>query len=338
MRFLARFLAFRRGPVPRAALLAALALLAAGGPGRAGILGPDSGNTEVANSAGPLGARSTTGTINFAVYKNSGLGGSDAFATGFAGLDGSGVTAFNAKSTTLGPAAHAGFDAHAQYLYLYQISNNGPGRITFDASLPVNAHNVTSYGVLFDGKAPLGLKDNRGLVSGQTLSYRGANNFGPETFALGPQQQQLLDRMGGNAPLGGSIGHLVGFTQNAAPTVLGSSANLAVDQPGISDNPQAYGRITLDLGATDLKVLFPRGNLKSGYTSELIYVTSNAPPGFATGSLFGDDGPGPAFGQLAAPSVNPVPAPPSVVLSALGITLFAGIHLLRRRAAAAPAA
>jgi hypothetical protein len=322
-----RFLAYRPEPVPRAALLAALALLAAGGPGRAGIVGPYSGNTEVANSAGPLGARSTTGTINFAVYKNSGLGGTDAFGTGWAGLDGSGVTTFNTKSTTLGPAAHAGFDAHAKYFYLYEISNNGPGRITVNASLPIHASAVTSYGVLFHGLTPLGLTDNRGPVTGQTLASSGANNFGPEAFAPGPHQQP-----------GGNLIHLVGFTQNATPSVLGSNANLAVDQPGVGYNPVAFRHITLDLGATNLAVDFPRGNMVAGFTSELIYVTSNAPPDFATGSLFGDDGPGPAFGTFAAPSLNPVPAPPSVVLSVVGITLFAGIHLLRRRPAAAAAA
>jgi hypothetical protein len=322
---------------PLTLLLAAVAVLTATPPGRAGILGPDSGNTEVANGTGNLNARSTTGTINFAVYRNSGHGGNDVFGTGFANFDVYGVTSFNTKSTNQGPAAHAGFDTHAQYLYLYQISNNGPGRITINASLPMNARYVTSYGVLFEGTQPLGLKDNRGLVTGQTVSYAGANNFGPETFAPGPQQQHVLDRYGVKLPPG-SFGPLVGFTQNASPNLLGSNANVAADQPGIAVNPKAFRSLTLDLGARDLLVDFPRGNLKAGNTSELLYVTSNVGPGFVPGSLFGDDGPGPAYGKIAGPSPNAVPAPPSVVLCLVGMALLAAFHGVGRWRAAARAA
>jgi hypothetical protein len=310
-----------------------IGLLAACPAARAGILGPDSGNTEVANGTGNLTSRSTTGTLNFAVYKNSGHGGNDVFGTGFNNLDLLGVTKFNTKSTNLGPSAHAGFDSHAQYLYLYQVSNNGPGRITVNATLPVDAKSVTSYGVLVDGKTPLGLKDNRGLVTGQTMSYNGANNFGPETFALTAQQQHLVSLQGGSLPpwAKGTIGQLTGFTQNANPNLIGSSAALAVAQPGIADDPKAFGRITLNLQANDLLVEFPRGQFGGGSTSELIFVTSNAPPTFGTGSLFGDDGPGPAYGLIAGPSPNAVPAPPSVVLCGVGLVVVAAAHGLRRR-------
>jgi hypothetical protein len=96
--------------------------------------------------------------------------------------------------------------------------------------------------------------------------------------------------------------------------LIGSSAALAVAQPGIADDPKAFGRITLNLQANDLMVEFPRGQFGGGFTSELIFVTSNAPPTFGTGSLFGDDGPGMAYGLIAGPSPNAVPAPPSVAL------------------------
>jgi hypothetical protein len=315
-----------------AASLTVLALTASPAA-HAGILGPDSGNTEVANGTGNLTSRSTTGTINFAVYKNSGHGGNDVFGTGFTNLDMLGVTKFNTKSTNLGPSAHAGFDSHARYLYLYQISNNGPGRITVNATLPVDPRSVTSYGVLVDHKTPLGLKDNRGLVTGATMSYRGANNFGPETFALTAQEQRLVSLHGGSLPpwAQGTIGQLVGFTQNANASLLGSGATLSAMQPGVADDPDAFGRITLNLQSNDLLVDFPRGAFGFGSTSELIFITSNSPPTFGNGSLFGDDGPGPALGQVAGPSFNAAPAPPSVVLCLLGVALFAAFHRVRRR-------
>jgi hypothetical protein len=291
----------------RSALLTWVSLATAGPPVRADILGPSSGNTTAASQNSP-NAHSATGTINFAVYKNNGGTGNDVFGTGFSSLDSSGVTAFNTKSTTLGPAANAAFDTHAKYLYVYQLSNNGPGRMSFNAMLPVNAKDVTSFGVLQNGKTPLGFTDAQGLVTGQYLASKGANNFGAETFS------------------GGSNSHLTGFVPNAPASLLGSPSTF---KPGIANDPNALGRIALELQANDLLVNFPH-SLHSGSTSELFYFTSNVAPTFLFGSLVNDDGMV-AVGQIAGPSGSVVPAPPALVLGLLGVAAFAAGGLRRRR-------
>jgi hypothetical protein len=296
----------------RSALFACVSLATAGPPARADILGPSSGNTTAASRNNP-GAYSATGTINFAVYKNNGGAGSDVFGTGFGGLDSSGVTAFNTKSTTLGPGANAAFDTHAKYLYVYQLSNNGPGRMSFNAMLPVNAKDVTSFGVLQNGKTALGFTDAQGLVTGQHLASRGANNFGAQTFS------------------GGSNSQLTGFVPNAAANLLGPGGTF---KPGIANDPNALGRITLDLQGNDLLVNFPH-SLKPGSTSELFYFTSNVAPTFLFGSLINDDGLV-AVGQIAGPSPlggpdpSVAPAPPALVLCLLGLAAFAAAAGLRR--------
>jgi hypothetical protein len=293
----------------RFALLACLAVPVLGPSARAGILGPDSGNTTAASQNNP-GANSVAGSINFAVYKNGGGSGNDVFGTGFANLDTSGVTTFNTKSTTGGPAANTPLDSHAKYLYVYQVSNNGPGHMSFNLTLPVNAAKVTSFGVLFNGKTPLGFTDSQGLVSGQYLASKGANNLGPETFS------------------GGANSHLTGFTPNAPGNLIGS--NVGGFNPGIANNPHAFSRISLDLQGSDLLVDFPHGSLKSGSTSELFYFTSNMAPSLFFGSLLNDDGMT-ALGQFAGPSPRVVPAPPSLVLCLLGVALFGVFHGFRRR-------
>jgi len=299
------------------ALLAGLALLVACPLGHAGILGPDSGNTTPTNNGAGLAA--TDGTINFAVYKNSGGAGNDVFGTGFSSLDTSGVTSHNSKSTSLGPTATTAFDTHAKYLYVYQVANNGTGRDVINATIPVaSAKNITSFGVLINGKTPLGFSDNSGLVTGQQLQSKGANNLGPDTF-------------GGHPP------QLTGFVQNAPANLIGS--NVALYNATVTNNSSAFNKIALDLQANELLASFGSIGLKSAYTSELFYFTSNVAPSFLFGQLTGEGGVGPdANGQIASPSGSVVPAPPSVLLCVLGIAVFGAVHGLRRwRAGALPA-
>jgi len=301
---------------PLMALLAGLALLVACPLGHAGIVGPDSGNTTATNNVPGLGA--TDGTINFAVYKNGGGVGNDVFGTGFANLDTSGVTSHNSKSTSLGPSATTPFDSHAKYLYVYQVANNGTGRDVINAIIPVaSAKNITSFGVLVNGTTPLGFSDNRGLVTGQQLQSRGANNLGPETFGGHPPQLQ-------------------GFVQNAPANLIGS--NVALYNAQVTNNSGAFRQIGLDLQANELLATFGSLGLKSAYTSELFYFTSNVAPSLLFGQLTGEGGVGPdANGMIASPSASVVPAPPAVVLCVLGIAMFGAVHGLRRwRAGALP--
>jgi hypothetical protein len=301
------------------AALASLALLVSGPLCHAGILGPDSGNSTASNGH-PAGLPFTDGTFNFAVYKNNGGPGNDVFGTGFANLDTSGVTSHNSKSTSLGPSATAPFDTHAKYLYVYQISNNGPGIDFFNTKIPVtSAKNITSYGVLVSGTTPLGFKYDGGLVNGQQLQSKGANNFGPATFGGNPSQ-------------------LTGFQQNAPARLIGS--NVGPSNPAIATNPGVFKQIGLDLQSNELIVSFGSKGLRSGNTSELFYFTSNAPPSLLFAELTGERGTGPsALGQVASPSASPLrsaaPAPPAVVLSLLGIAMFGAAYGLRRRRAGA---
>jgi hypothetical protein len=297
------------------AVLASLALLVSGPLCHADIIGADSGNSTASNG-GPHGSPFTDGTFNFAVYKNNGGAGNDVFGTGFANLDTSGVTTHNSKSTSLGPSATAPFDTHAKYLYVYQIANNGRGIDFINTIIPVaSAKNITSYGVLVNGTTPLGFKDNRGLVNGQQLQSKGANNLGAETF-------------GGNPP------QLTGFQQNAPANLIGS--NVGTFNPAITTNSGVFNQIGLDLQANDLIVSFGSKGLTHGNTSELFYFTSNVAPSFLFGQLTGERGEGPsALGQVATPSSSVVPAPPAAVLGLLGIAMFGTAYGLRRRRAGA---
>jgi hypothetical protein len=296
------------------ALLAGLALLLYCPESRAGILGPNSGNTTPTNNvAGPA---ATDGTVNFAVYKNSGGAGNDVFGTGFANLDNSGVTSHNSKSTSGGPPANAPFDTHAKYLYVYEVANNGSGKDVINAIIPTRTGTITSFGVLINGKTPLGFSDNRGLVNGQQLQSHGANNLGPETF-------------------GGSPTQLTGFQQNAPANLIGSNASLF--NPKVANNSGAFSQISLDLQASGLTVSFGKLGLKSAQTSELFYFTSNTAPGFLFGHLTAETGAHApdANGMLAS---NVVPAPPSLVLCVVGIAVVGAVHGLRRwRAGTLPA-
>jgi hypothetical protein len=299
------------------ALLAGLALLMACPLGHAGIIGTSSGNTTPTNNLPGLTA--TDGTINFAVYKNSGGVGNDVFGTGFANLDTSGVTSNNSKSTSLGPSATKPFDSHAQYLYLYQVSNNGSGRDVINAEIPVaSAKNITSFGVLINGKTPLGFSDNRGLITGQQLQSKGANNLGPETF-------------------GGSPPQLQGFVQNAPANLIGS--NVALFNAKVTSNSGAFSKISLDLQANELIANFGSLGLKSAHTSELFYFTSNVAPSFLFGQLTPETGAvaPDANGTIASPSSAVVPVPPSVLLGVLGMAMFAAVGGWRRWRAAQPA-
>jgi hypothetical protein len=302
------------------ALLAGLVLLLNCPESRAGIIGADSGNTTTTNQHVPA-SQAVDGTINFAVYQNSGGGGSDVFGTGFANLDNFGVTSHNSKTTGGGPSASKPFDTTAKYLYVYEVANNGTGNSVYRAILPVSAGSITSFGVFQNHGSstgqPIGFTDNAGKVSGQQLQSKGANNFGPETF-------------------GGSPSQLVGFTQNAPGNLIGS--NVGLFHPGLALNPAATGAISLDLQAGQLIATFSTSSTGFGLpatgTSQLFYFTSNVAPSFHFAELFNQKIPPGAFGL--APSV--VPVPPSIVLCVVGLVVVGAVHGVRRwRAGASPA-
>jgi hypothetical protein len=302
---------FRAG-APLVALLAGLALFGFCPASHAGIIGTDSGNSLPSNLTGTnnhsTGNDRVDGTFNFAVYKNGGGTGNDVFGTGFSNFDTSGVTKFNSKSTTGGPSASAGLDTTAKYLYVFQVSNNGIGRQLFNAIIPLAAGKITSYGVLINGTTPLGFSDNRGLVTGQQLESRGANNLGPETFGPGLT----------------TTPQLTGFTQHAPANLIGS--NVALYNPMVTTDSNAYRKIGLDLQAGELIADFGTGGLVNLATSELFYFTSNSPPTFGSGGLVNSAFPPTAFG--AVPTV--VPVPPSVILCGLGIMALGLVQGLRR--------
>jgi hypothetical protein len=300
--------------LPFTMTLAFLLLLAGALPSRAEIIGADSGNSTAANTAGTL-----QGSINFAVYANQGGSRLDVFGTGY--TDRKGIhdfdtrdsAAYNVNTARQGALANAAFDVHAKYLYVYQITNNGPNPHRLPISevfIPLNPRSVTSFGVLEDPPGttahPLGFTDNRGSITGLNAPAGSskANNLGPEH--LGP------------------AGQILGFQPNAPANLIGLNAKTF--SPGeIDKDGPLFSSVALESGGLDVDI----PDLKAGNRGTLFFFTSNVAPSFVLANLE-HSGACPATGMTVAPQMSLAPAPPTATLCVLAMAGFGAAHGLRR--------
>jgi hypothetical protein len=263
--------AIRRG---LATLAAGLVLLAAASEAKAVYIGGLIGNTRP-------GVGNANYTINFAVLNPFMGTPNDTWRADPTGM-------LNVNGMFRPGIGSPALDTTAQYLYLYQVSNNSPAggpTINFmSLTLPFdqNQRVITSWG-FFGG---LGFSDNNGVVNAM-------NSFG-------------LD----NVPFGDPAAINIGVT-NPAVVMIG-----ALGFPPTTD----VVRVSAFMSRFDASWAAP--HLALGETSTIFGFTTNAQPTPFTPSnavVRGSDGSQP-FGWV----VTPLPEPGALGLLALGSALVAG--------------
>jgi hypothetical protein len=261
-------------------LLVALGLT---GSADAALIASSSGNTNPGN----LG---TDATVNFAVLTNDGLAATlagDTFGTGYSGLGG-----FDSKF--FAGTGSGAFDVLANYLYLFQVVNNGPGSNAIrdvSVSLLVDPMYLTSHG-RFTG---IGFEDNLGLVSA-------TNNFGSDAMVFSNTDPA---NFGVTAAGGGSI---------AEDLPLGYYTPFI-----ISKGPGNFSATFFVSGLGGTSIANGGRSLLFGFTTDLSPYSANV------GII---DGGSAANGTTITPVLVPEPASLAIWgLGAFGLALFG----LRRR-------
>jgi hypothetical protein len=244
------------------------------------------------------------GTLNVAVFKRQADTG-DIWGTGISSLGGGDFT------PGVSPGAGSPqLDTHAQYLYVYQLVNDGGAGQTV-GSIGLTVKNATSWGSF----AALGLADDQGAVSA-------SNQLGTNSGAF----DNTL-RSGGSS---------------AASIVASQPPGVAVNQVELKPNGAGPGFDSFRA------VWSINGGLDNGDRSALFAFTSNSAPLSALFSAQGATSVNAAtFGTVAGhvnppPPPNPggdqgggttgTPEPSSVVLAALGLGCLGARAWRKRRA------
>jgi hypothetical protein len=278
---------------PMAFAFVAVAFGFAASNGYAAIISNGSGNTNP-------GDLEIDGTINFAVY-NRGLGsGTDTFGTGLSTFD----TYFDQDLSGPG-ATSGGFDVNANYLYLFQVVNDGSVNHAIVEAVIDTYGSVTSWGV-FEG---LGFGDAQGKV-GDTVTV-GSNTF--------------VNRLGNDSS---AFGDPDTYSNNAIASIV----MISDGKPGVNTRRTVYpggsspGKFRMVFNDLD-------DGLIGGARTYLIGFTSNERPAFVTAAILGSsaDGKaaGPSTGTAGAPPVLPEPA--SMAIWSLGLAMVGGVGAWRRR-------
>ncbi len=270
------------------ALLAALGVAISATRARADFLNSFSGNTQTTNGTG------LDGTYNFAVLSQA--------SGGIAGNEWGAVinprASGNAKydpifdSRFVAGTGSGSLDKGAQYLYLFQIVNNGTGSFPISeiATLVGNANAITSWGYFGSPGHQVGGNDNQGAV-GLT------NDFGTDG-----------SHFDGKA--------YTGVTRPSIVNVSGSSVS----------------PVNVSVVGGNLITDFPTGELASGNRSVLVGFTSNVAPTIHTGAnqpgFTFRDGVFTASGQAPLP----MPEPSALILLGIGVACVSVFYLRKRRA------
>src|SRR5262245_1636947 len=258
----------RLGRVGCWAVFAGLSLLSLASEGRAEPVA--FGNTRYRGTEVQGGLSVTIdGTLNVAVFKRQSDTG-DVWGTGLAGLAGGEFTPGVAPGAGSPP-----LDTHAQYLYVYQLVNDGGAKQTV-GSIGLTVKDATSWGSF----ASLGLADGRGAVSAS--NPLGANG--------GAFDNTLRPGSGSGVSL-------------VAPPTPGSAVNQAELKPdGAGPGYDSFRA-----------VWSPTGGVENGGTSALFGFTSNTAPRAAIFSAQGASSVNAAtFGTVPGqlpPTPTPTPTP-----------------------------
>lgn len=191
----------------------ALGAVLATAPAQAAFIAADSGNTQPYHTVPGPGVG---GTVNFAVFDNTGGTSGDTFGTG--------ISNFNSLFTAA--SGSAAFDTTAKFLYLYQTVNNGPSAGSFPISTNtvfVTPSLLSSYGTFTGTKfsttvlgTPAGFGDpSTGSVpTSPVVLVSGQAGLSAPSLTLGSSSLRAL-----YSPelVSGAMSILWGYTSNSAP-------------------------------------------------------------------------------------------------------------------------
>ncbi len=246
------------------AVCLAVALLPA--PAKAGFLTSFTGYTQMSD------APTATEVVNFAVYQN--LGGNWA--------------------TQLGVTASPGADLTAQYVYMYEVVNNG------GATSRIGFFNVNSYD---------GAYTSSGFLSGTVFS---------DGSAVGPAANRYLGPNPGSMPPDDPVNNRPSVSGVSAPTFVanGSAVNPSASNTGGASNSDfaTFGFLS---GVTQ--------TLTSGLFSSVLFLTSDIPPTYSEGQVLNFSNSQSSDGGI------PTAAPEPATLAMWGLGTLGFAFVARRR-------
>ncbi|HVX09707.1 MAG TPA: PEP-CTERM sorting domain-containing protein [Pirellulales bacterium] len=237
----------------------------------AGFLTEFTGYTQMGDSS------TATDVVNFAVYQNDGTDGGD-------------------WATQLGVTPTAGADLTAQYVYLYEVVNNG------GANSKIGYFNVNGYD---------GAYSSSGYLSGTVFS---------DGSAVGPAGNQYLGPNPSSPPADNPT--------NSGPSVSGLSTPTFVAAAGAVDPAAstAGGVINSDFASFTFTSGPFTQTLTSGLFSSVLFLTSSTPPTYSEGQVLNVSN----FQSSDGGIPTQAPEPATLALWGLGTVGFALVGRRRK--------